>query len=179
MANTTKLKPRRVNSFNEPSEGKNLWYKNDDQFKWQDWPWSWWYQSFFKTQDEYDALPASKENDWNLYIIVDTHIYFIPFEGLIELEPKPDAILDELNQDGKGYAEYYYGNDDIDMEEAPSSELPRADAYVKEYSFELDGIPYGYYSYVDTNLTEQELEDSPFAEFTEDILAWKWVFKRR
>lgn len=71
MANTTKLKPRRVNSFNEPSEGKNLWYKNDDQFNRQDW-W-WWYQSFFKTQDEYNALPASKESDWNLYIIVDHH----------------------------------------------------------------------------------------------------------
>lgn len=31
-------------------------------------------RSMFKTQDEYDALPASKTTDGNLYIIVDTHI---------------------------------------------------------------------------------------------------------
>jgi hypothetical protein len=124
--------------------------------------------AYFKTQAEYDALPARKNTDGNLYIIVDTHIHFMPFEELIELTPTPNAILAELNTHPEEYAEYYYENGDIDMEEAPSSELPRADAYVKEYGFELDGILYGY---VDTNLTEQELEDSPFAEFTEEILA--------
>lgn len=103
MANTTKLKPRRVNSFNEPSDGKNLWYKNDDQFKWQDW-W-WWHQSFFKTQAEYDALPSSKESDWNLYIIVDNH-GLMEYEELVLLEPS--AIVDELNTEPIEYAMKLY-----------------------------------------------------------------------
>lgn len=105
MANTTKLKPRRVNSFNEPSEGKNLWYKNDDQFNRQEW-WSWWYQSFFKTQDEYDALPESKESDWNLYIIVDRH-RLMEYEELVQLDR--NAILNELNTDPAEYAMKFSG----------------------------------------------------------------------
>jgi hypothetical protein len=43
------------------------------------------------------------------------------------------------------------------MNETPSSQLPRADAYLKAYVFKLDDRSYGY---VDTNLTEQELIDS-------------------
>lgn len=106
MANTTKLKPRRVNSFNEPSEGNNLWYKNDDQFNWQDWWWSWWYQSFFKTQAEYDALPQSKESDNNLYIIVNAHIRLLEYEELIALTL--DEALEELNKAPVAYYNKYY-----------------------------------------------------------------------
>ena len=115
-------------------------------------------RSMFKTQDEYDALPASKNTDGNLYIIVDTHlnIQFMPFAELIQLTPAPDAILAELNKAPKDYAEYYYENGDIRMDEAPSSELPRADAYVKFYWMGIGS--YGY-SFTDTNLTEQELRD--------------------
>lgn len=116
MANTTKLKPRRVNSFNEPSDGKNLWYKNDDQFKWQDW-W-WWYQSFFKTQDEYNALPQSKESDNNLYIIVDTHIKLLEYAELILLTP--DEIVEKLNSNSQEYINKYF-NDHIVFEEGEYS----------------------------------------------------------
>lgn len=35
--------------------------------------WSWWGGAYFKTQAEYDTLPASKTSDNNLYIIVDNH----------------------------------------------------------------------------------------------------------
>jgi hypothetical protein len=57
----------------------------------------------------------------------------MPFVELIQLTPAPDAILTELNKYPKDYAEYYYENGDIDMNEAQSSELPRADAYMKSY----------------------------------------------
>ena len=130
-------------------------------------------RSMFKTQDEYDALPASKTTDGNLYIIVDTHIHFMPFAELIELTPAPDAILTELNKDGKGYAEYYYENRDIEFIETPSSQLPRADAYAKMYEFSEGN--YAYYL-IDTNLTEQELIN--IWQFTQEqieaILAWEW-----
>lgn len=137
-------------------------------------------RSMFKTQDEYDALPASKTTDGNLYIIVDTHLNLMPFEELIELTPAPDAILDELNTYPKDYAEYYYENGDIEMVEAPSSQLPRADAYVKVYQFgfwpvgTVVNYPYQYY---DTNLTEQELSDGWLdQEQIEAILAWEWFY---
>lgn len=42
--------------------------------------------AYFKTQAEYDALPSSKNSDWNLYIIVDNHneTYTITFTALPE-----------------------------------------------------------------------------------------------
>ena len=133
---------------------------------------SWWKQSYFKTQDEYDALPASKESDGNLYIIVDTHINFMPFTELTQLTPSPDAILAELNKAPKDYAEYYYENGDIQMREMPSSQLPRADAYLKNYVFSIGNNEY---DWEDTNLTEQELSNmwAP-QEIIETILSWEW-----
>lgn len=65
---------------------------------------SWWYQSFFKTQDEYDALPESKESDWNLYIIVDRHS-LMEYEELVQLNSS--AIVDELNSTPIGYCEKF------------------------------------------------------------------------
>ncbi len=65
---------------------------------------SWWKQSFFKTQDEYDALPASKESDWNLYIIVDTH-KILEYSELILLTP--DEIVAELNSASQKYINKY------------------------------------------------------------------------
>jgi len=104
MANTTKLKPRRVNSFNEPSDGKNLWYKNDDQFKWQDW-W-WWHQSFFKTRSEYNELPDSKLTDWNTYFIIDRHSPLLEIEEMYDLyqDTWSDVCIQELNI----YPQEYY-----------------------------------------------------------------------
>ena len=136
MANTTKLKPRRVNSFNEPSEGNNLWYRNDDQFNRQEW-WSWWYQSFFKTQDEYDALPASKTTDNNLYIIVDTHIKLLEYAELILLTP--DEIVEELNSASQEYINKYsnenhmsYNYDRYTLMEDAANYIP---TYVNNYIF--------------------------------------------
>jgi hypothetical protein len=60
----------------------------------------------------------------------------MPYEDLIQLTPAPDAILTELNTYPKGYAEYYYDNGNIQMQEIPSSQLPRADAYTKMYMFD-------------------------------------------
>lgn len=133
--------------------------------------WSWWSGAYFKIQAEYDALPTSKESDWNLYIIVDTHMNFMLFEELIQLTPAPDAILAELNKAPKDYAEYYYENGDIQMQEAPSSALPRADAYLKKYAFESKSLGY---IYIDTNLTGQELINlGASQEQIEAILAWE------
>ena len=135
--------------------------------------WSWWGGAYFKTQAEYDALPSSKESDGNLYIIVDNHFNPMPFEELIQLTPVPDAILAELNTYPKDYAEYYYENGDIYMQETPSSVLPRADAYFKNYYF-VRSIAGNDIMFVYTNLTEQELIDlgAPQEEI-EAILAWK------
>lgn len=38
------------------------------------WVWKTLWNAFFKTQAEYNALPATKTSDWNLYIIVDSHL---------------------------------------------------------------------------------------------------------
>lgn len=135
---------------------------------------SWWKQSFFKTQDEYDALPASKNTDGNLYIIVDSHFNPMPFAELIQLTPVPSAILAELNTYPKDYAEYYYDSGDIEMDEIPSSDLPRADAYMKIYNTSIPDIQ-TWFIFVDTNLTEQELIDTNgfSQEEIEAILAWE------
>lgn len=139
--------------------------------------WSWWSGTYFKTQEEYDALPSSKDSDWNLYIIVDNHFNPMSFEELIQLTPAPDAILTELNTYPKDYAEYYYENGDIQFHEMPSSQLPRDDAYFKFYFFELGDSTYGY---IDTNLTEQELSDMwiPQANI-EVMLSWEWATHER
>lgn len=58
--------------------------------------WSWWGGAYFKTQAEYDALPASKESDGNLYIIVDNHNRLLEYNDLVALGTR-EAILTELN----------------------------------------------------------------------------------
>lgn len=137
---------------------------------WGGWGWK---QAFFKTQAEYDALPSSKNTDGNLYIIVDTHPGLISFAELIQLTPQPTAILNKLNTHPKEYAEYYYANEDIQMQEYPSSVLPRADAYLKGYTF-INGVYV--YQYIDTNLNEQELSDMWVSqEYIETVLAWEWA----
>lgn len=137
---------------------------------WGGWGWK---QAFFKTQAEYDILPSSKNSDGNLYIIVDTHPGLMSFAELIQLTPQPTAILNKLNIHPKEYAEYYYANEDIQMQEIPSSELPRVDAYYKGYSF-INGLYI--YLYIDTNLTEQELSDIGIPqEYIETVLAWEWA----
>ena len=175
---TVKLKiPRVINAVTSDSEsdalsaamGKYLYTLISE---WWGWGWNW-KQAFFKTQAEYDALPASKESDGNLYIIVDSHLNLMPYAELIELTPAPDAILTELNTYPKEYAEYYSENGYIYMQEYPSSALPRADAYLKVYEFSVDNREYGV---VDTNLTEQELSDMWIPQASiEVMLSWEWT----
>ena len=40
-------------------------------------------QSMFVTEDEYNALPARKESDWNLYIFVDEHPTIVEPESIV------------------------------------------------------------------------------------------------
>jgi hypothetical protein len=59
------------------------------------------------------------------------------------------------------------------MQEIPSSQLPRADAYTKMYMF--DDWETTSYRYYDTNLTEQELSNMWVPqEMIENILSWEW-----
>lgn len=176
MANTTKLKPRRVNSFNEPSEGKNLWYKNDDQFNRQDW-WSSWYQSFFKTQAEYDALPSSKNSDWNLYIIVDNHNNFLSWGELEEMW-WTDALA-YLNQRPTDCRDYYYSTGNVirfDWAEYTGVTLPQW-KYVYRYDGTYNGDSYDVLFCFQTNLTKEESEQyfpGGTQEEYEYIISWIW-----
>lgn len=65
------------------------------------------------TQSEYDALPASKTSDGNLYIVVDSHIAFVPFSQLLDMTV--EEALAVLNEHPLEYAEYYYQNSDGDV----------------------------------------------------------------
>ena len=127
-------------------------------------------RSIFKTQAEYNTLPASKGSDWNLYIIVDSHYHFMPFNELIHLTPAPDEILDELNNDSKGYAEYYYENGDVDMlEETGLSEWK----YIIYYEFDI-GLDE--YVFIDTNLTTSEINnffDNSSQDMRDAIINWE------
>jgi len=179
MANTTKLKPRRVNSFNEPSDGKNLWYKNDDQFKWQDW-W-WWHQSFFKTQSEYDALPASKESDGNLYIIVDNHLQIYTWGELESMWSNAASTI--LNSNPQWYADYYLESWDVQTRDFvshrnsdnPWHQLPTS-IYIIEYNWYYDNWWYNCgYEYYKTDATAQDLENlinSWYESLAQQILSW-------
>ena len=69
------------------------------------WVWKNITTAYFKTQAEYDALPASKTSDWNLYIIVDTHLRLLEYSELILLTP--DEIVAELNSASQEYINKY------------------------------------------------------------------------
>lgn len=62
-----------------------------------------WTTSYFKTRTEYDALPATKTSDWNLYIIVDNHNNLLEYYELIAWGTHTD-ILNKLNT----YPQEYY-----------------------------------------------------------------------
>lgn len=61
--------------------------------------------AYFKTQAEYDALPARKNTDGNLYIIVDYH-RLMEYEELINLATHTD-IINELNTHPEDYFNKY------------------------------------------------------------------------
>ena len=66
-----------------------------------------WTTAYFKTQAEYDALPASKATDNNLYIIVDSHLNkrLLEYSELILLTA--DEIVTELNSASQEYIDKY------------------------------------------------------------------------
>lgn len=62
----------------------------------------------FVTQTEYDNLPASKNTDNLLRIIVDAHIELLEYDALIALWT-PEAIVAELNKAPSEYGAKYDG----------------------------------------------------------------------
>lgn len=81
-------------------------------FYWDDWTiwvtnWNgspktlWFTTAYFKTQAEYNALPASKTSDDNLYIIVDTHVQLMSYAEICALSCS-NAVL-ELNTAAEAY----------------------------------------------------------------------------
>lgn len=70
-----------------------------------------WTTAYFKTQAEYNALPASKTSDNNLYIIVDYH-RLMEYEELTELATE-EEILAELNSRPSDYYNKYLGENHI------------------------------------------------------------------
>lgn len=134
--------------------------------------WSWWGGACFKTRDEYDALPNSKNSDWNLYIIVDTHLNPMPRSELAQM-PYQDA-LEYLNEYPQEYRGYYYSTWDVrrgNMSEFDT--LP-----TEKYRYGYGGTISGGYLYIDdTDLTEQELLSLwVAAEEITDILSGEWYY---
>lgn len=137
-----------------------------------------WTTAYFKTQAEYDELPASKTSDNNLYIIVDSHYNFLSWSELEEMW-WTDALA-YLNQHPIDYRDYYYSTGDvekIDLAEAMGLTLPEW-KYLYQYEGEYHGD--GLYTSLlchQTNLTLAELEQYiPWApqEVYEGVINWTW-----
>lgn len=62
--------------------------------------------AYFKTQAEYDSLPARKNTDGNLYIIVDSHHGLLEYSQLIALGSR-QTIVSELNSNIIAYYNKY------------------------------------------------------------------------
>lgn len=70
-----------------------------------------WNKVLFKTQNEYDAMSINKENDWNLYIIVDNHTKIYTWGELENMWS--EKALQILNEHPEDYAEYYASTGDL------------------------------------------------------------------
>lgn len=136
--------------------------------------------AYFKTQAEYDSLPARKNTDGNLYIIVDSHLSF-------ELIPRPElrlrwpsAAMSELNQHPDEYLQYYEDNE-------RASKVSRDDSF---YWSAVWGVPWWEYGgedviKFDPSQTEQERRElctdylisyySLTEQQVEDLVAWLWI----
>lgn len=129
-------------------------------------------RSMFKTQAEYDALPASKNTDGNLYIIVDTHTNIIPRSELAQM-PYQDA-LEYLNEHPQEYMEYYYSTWEVRRDDMSNEFTLPADKYRYGY---VGNIPEGHLYIDDTDLTEQELLSIWLGtEDITDILSGEWYY---
>lgn len=83
-------------------------YGDNGEIKVDNWTWVWKNitTAYFKTQAEYNALPATKTSDWNLYIIVDNHNELMEYSELTALSTHTD-ILTELNTNPQWYYNKY------------------------------------------------------------------------
>ena len=138
--------------------------------------------AYFKTQAEYDALPAWKTSDWNLYIIVDSHYNFLSWSELEEMW-WTDALA-YLNQHPIDCRDYYYSTGDVgrvDWAEDEEITLPEWKyIYLYEGEYHGDG-PYTSLFCYQTNLTEEELEQYiPWIpqEACEAMINWTWAGNR-
>lgn len=103
--------------------------------------------AYFKTQAEYDALPDTKNSDWNLYIIVDSHVSWLPRSDVLDMS---DALA-YLNQKPLEAAEYYASTwDVVKIDEA-------AEYWVTLPEWKYIVLYMAAYQIVFTNLTAAEL----------------------
>lgn len=107
----------------------------------------------FATKAEYDVLPSSKLTDNKLYIIVDSHIAFVPFEEVLAM-PLQDA-LDTLNTYPLEYAQHYC--DLWVLDECGYQPIETEWKYFGVFYFTYDAHTSIWL--VNTNLTVQEMMD--------------------
>lgn len=142
--------------------------------------WSWWGGAYFKTQNEYDALPQSKESDNNLYIIVDSHIDLLTPPELYALwvaaGNSDDAIIAELNTHPAEYLEFAISN-----WWGQKSDFPWVPAWKTLYTWEVwildDPNGWGVYATLVTDMEENEfitfmLNNVPWA--TQEVVEQLW-----
>jgi len=125
-----------------------------------------WKQSYFKTQAEYDALPASKESDGNLYIIVDNH-----YENLLSitqlLKLSTSEWLQTLNSSPQGYAEYYDS-----LWRATKTSDSSEEIYIDYYT--INTYTWDAYKFISTNATYQDLIDEWFSsDKAQQMTSWQ------
>lgn len=142
-----------------------------------------WASSFFKTQVEYDALPATKTSDWNLYIIVDKHYHLMTPPELLALWTD-QAIIDELETHPTEYMEYAVDNNWWILQAYPWVPAWKTCSTWKVY---LYGDPNWAWTYLTiiTDLTEQEFIDwgvsiwmtEAQAETLRNTTVWKYVME--
>lgn len=138
-----------------------------------------WTTAYFKTHNEYDALPQSKESDNNLYIIVDSHLNLLTWEELEEMWWT--NALAYLNQHPIDCRDYYYSTGDVEISDWAEHEgvtLPEW-KYIYQYAGAYDDYDYYFDSLFcfKTNLTLAELEQYfPWLpqELYEGIFNWQW-----
>lgn len=107
----------------------------------------------FVTSAEYDILPSSKLTDNKLYIVVDSHIEFVPFEEVLAM-PLQDA-LDTLNTYPLDYAQYYC--DLWVLDDCGYLPIETEWKYFGMFYFEYDAHTSIWL--INTNLTAQEIMD--------------------
>ena len=128
----------------------------------------WW--AMFVTQDEYDALPASKTTDGKEYIIVDTHCELKSYQELSQMALA--ALATELNTCSEWYAYKLFNEWIVFKFNIAWTTLPTW-KYMYLYSWL---IPWHYLTMRITNLTLQEMIDMwATQEQAEQALATNWI----